>query len=59
MKSENFVSFTLSDKCLALTSTTTLGNMAYQVDEGKNVKEHRLSLAKDINVDLNRFVFVY
>ena len=59
MKSENFVSFPLSDKCLALTSTTTLGNMAYQVDEGKNVKEHRLSLAKDINVDLNRFVFVH
>ena len=59
MKNESFVSFPLSNKCLALTTTTSLGNMAYQVDEGRNVKEHRLSLAKEINVDLNRFVFVH
>ena len=59
MKNESFVSFPLSNKCLALTTTTSLGNMAYQVDEGRNVKEHRLSLAKEISVDLDRFVFVH
>ena len=59
MDNQYFVSFPLSNKCLALTTTTTLGNMAYQVDEGKNVKEHRLLLADLLSVDLDRFVFVH
>ena len=59
MDNQLFVNFPLSDKCLALTTTTTLGNLAYQVDEGRNVKEHRLLLADLISIDLNRFVFVH
>ena len=59
MKNDYFISFPLSNKCLALTTTTSLGNLAYQVDEGRNVKEHRLLLAKEISIDLDRFVFVH
>ena len=59
MDNQLFVNFPLSDKCLALTTTTDLGNLAYQVDEGRNVKEHRLLLADLISIDLNRFVFVH
>ena len=59
MDNQYFVTFPLSEKCLALTTTTTLGNMAYQVDDGKGVKEHRLLLADLISTDLNRFVFVH
>jgi len=59
MENQYFVSFPLSNKCLALTTTTTLGNMAYQVDEGKNVKEHRLLLAESLSIGLDRFVFVH
>ena len=54
-----FVSFSLSDKCLAVTTTTSLGNMAYQVDEGRGVKEHRELLAKELGVDINRFTYVH
>ena len=54
-----FVSFSLSDKCLAVTTTTSLGNMAYQVDEGRGVKEHRKLLAKELGVDINRFTYVH
>lgn len=56
---EQYISFPLSNQCLALTTTTNVGNMAYQVDGGKDVKDHRLSLAKSLNIDLNRFVFVH
>ena len=59
MNNQYFVSFPLSEKCLALTTTTRLGNLAYQVDEGRNVKEHRLLLADLIRTDLDRFVFVH
>ena len=59
MENKLYFSFPLSNKCLALTTTTSLGNMAYQVDEGKDVKEHRLTLAKELSIDLNRFVFVH
>ena len=59
MDNQYFVSFPLSERCLAITTTTTLGNMAYQVDDGKNVKEHRLLLADSLSIDLNRFVFVH
>ena len=54
-----FVEFPLSNKCLAVTTTTELGNMAYQVDEGRNVKEHRLLLAQVLNIDINRFTYVH
>ena len=59
MEKQYYFSFPLSEKCLALTTTTMLGNLAYQVDEGRNVKEHRLLLADLIKTDLNRFVFVH
>ena len=59
MNNQNYILFPLSNKCLALTTTTSLGNLAYQVDEGKNVKEHRLLLADEISIDLDRFVFVH
>ena len=54
-----FVSFPLSDKCLAVTTTTFLGNMAYQVDEGKDVKEHRLLLANSLNIPQDNFTYVH
>ena len=38
---ELFVKHPLSDKCVALTTTTALGNLAYQVDNGEGVKERR------------------
>ena len=56
---EKFIEFPLSNKCIALTTTTELGNMAYQVDEGKGVKERREELAELLSIDLNRFVFVH
>ena len=59
MNKDYYVSFPLSTKCLALTTTVSLGNLAYQVDEGKSVKDNRLLFAKVIGVDLNRFVFVH
>ena len=54
-----FVAFPLSHKCLALTTTVELGNMAYQVDEGRDVKEHRLLLAQTLDIDINRFTYVH
>ena len=54
-----FVSFPLSNKCHALTTTTSLGNMAYQVDNGQGVKEHRLLLADILNIDVNKFTYVH
>ena len=59
MKNENYISFPLSDNCLALTTTVALGNLAYQVDEGKGVKDNRETLANLINIDTKRFVFVH
>ena len=56
---DKYISFPLSNKCLAITTTTKLGNLAYQVDEGKGVKERRLLLAKLLNTDYSRFVFVH
>ena len=56
---EQYIEFPLSNKCLAITTTTTLGNLAYQVDDGINVNERRLSLSKEIGIDVNRFVYVH
>ncbi|MBQ6730356.1 MAG: polyphenol oxidase family protein [Bacilli bacterium] len=56
---EKYIEYPLSNKCLAITTTTELGNLAYQVDEGKGVKDRRLLLADLLNVDYNRFVFVH
>ena len=53
-----FIEFPLSDKCLALTTTTCLGNMAYQVDEGKDVLKHRHLLADSLNIPLSSFTYV-
>ena len=56
---EKYIEYPLSNKCLAITTTTELGNLAYQVDEGKGVKDRRLLLADLLNVDYNRFVLVH
>lgn len=56
---ELFISYPLSKSCVAITTTTKAGNMAYQVDEGINVKNNRLALAESLDLDLNRFVFVH
>ena len=56
---ERYIRFPLSNKCLAITTTTELGNLAYQVDDGKGVKEHRLLLADLLNTYYSRFVFVH
>ena len=56
---DKYISFPLSNKCLALTTTTELGNLAYQVDDGRGVKERRQLLANLLNTDINRFVFVH
>ena len=54
-----FVEFPLSNQCLALTTTTVLGNMAYQVDDGQNVKEHRELLANSLNIPIESFTYVH
>ena len=56
---ELFVKHPLSEQCVALTTTTALGNLAYQVDEGKDVKEHRNLLAELLFILPNRFTYVY
>ena len=54
-----FVSFPLSDKCMAVTTTVSLGNLAYQVDEGKDVRKHRHHLAELLNINTNKFTYVH
>ena len=54
-----FISFPLSNKCLAITTTTELGNMAYQVDEGNEVFEHRLTLANLLDIPFDNFTYVH
>ena len=56
---EQYISFPLSNKCLAVTTTTALGNLAYQVDDGQGVKERRQLLADLLGVLEKRFVFVH
>ena len=56
---ELFVSFPLSEKCVAITTTTDLGNLAYQVEEGKDVFIHRQKLADALGIDINRFTYVH
>ena len=56
---DKYINFPLSNKCLAITTTTSLGNLAYQVDDGKGVKERRKELANLLSVDEKRFVFVH
>ena len=56
---ELFIKHPLSDKCVALTTTTALGNLAYQVDEGKGVKKHRNLLAELLFILPNRFTYVH
>ena len=56
---ELFIKHPLSEQCVALTTTTALGNLAYQVDEGKDVKEHRNLLAELLYILPNRFTYVH
>ncbi len=54
-----YISFPLSQKCLSITTTTKLGNLAYQVDNGEGVKERRLHLASLLNQPIERFTYVH
>jgi len=54
-----FIEYPLSDKCVALTTTTNLGNMAYQVDDGKDVLKHRQLLADMLHISFDRFTYVH
>ena len=56
---ELFISHPLSDKCVALTTTTSLGNLAYQVDEGSGVKERRLLLSYALGMSPDTFTYVH
>ena len=54
-----YISFPLSDKCVSITTTTKLGNLAYQVDNGEGVKERRNQLASLLNLPIERFTYVH
>ena len=54
-----YISYPLSEKCLAITTTTALGNMAYQVDNGKDVRKHRHLLADTLNISFDQFTYVH
>ena len=54
-----YISFPLSDKCVSITTTTKLGNLAYQVDNGEGVKERREQLASLLNLPIERFTYVH
>ena len=54
-----YIVHNLGDKCTALTTTTSLGNLAYQVDEGKDVKERRDLLAKELGLPIDSFTYVH
>ena len=56
---ELFVSFPLSEKCVAITTTTELGNMAYQVNDGEGVLLRRDKLAELLNINSYRFTYVH
>ena len=56
---ELFITFPLSEKCLAITTTTELGNMAFQVDNGLGVEERRRKLAKTLGINEEHFVYVH
>ena len=56
---EYFITFPLSDKCLAVTTTTEIGNMAYQVYEGKDVRKHRHQLADLLGIETSKFTYVH
>ena len=54
-----FVNHLLSGKCVALTTTTALGNLAYQVDNGEGVKERRNLLSYALGLPIERFTYVH
>ena len=56
---QELITFPLSNKCLAGTTTTELGNLAYQIDNGQGVKERRKQLANLLSLNVGRFVFVH
>ena len=49
----------LSEKIVSVTTTTFLGNLAYQVDEGKDVKQRREQLADLLHLSKERFTYVH
>lgn len=57
---KNYYTWSLSDKCLAITTTTSLGNMAFQVAQNPNeVEENRKSLFNELQIASDEVVFVH
>jgi len=47
------------DKITAFITTKEIGNMAFQVDDGKDVLSHRETVSKDINIPSSSFTYVH
>ena len=58
---DNVVNFPLSNKCLALTSTTKAGNQALHVLDSRDInnQSNRHLLAVSTNLNFNNFTFVH
>ena len=56
---ELYIEFPLSEKCVSVTTTTALGNLAYQVDNGENVSERREKLANALGMSVSSFTYVH
>ena len=57
--SDLFIKHPLDDKCVAITTTTALGNLAYQVDNGEGVKDRRHLLSYALGLPIERFTYVH
>lgn len=57
---ENYIEFELSGKCKICTSTTAIGNMAFQVNnEVEDVLARRQAFANEIGIPYEKFTFAY
>ena len=54
-----YTEFKLDPKVLAFTTTTKLGNMAYQVDDGKGVFDNRKKLCDLLNIKTNQLILTH
>ncbi len=57
--SDLFINHPLDDKCVAITTTAALGNLAYQVDNGEGVKDRRHLLSYALGLPIERFTYVH
>lgn len=57
---KNYYTWSLSNKCLAITTTTSVGNMAFQIAQNPNeVEENRGVLFNDLQIAADEVVFVH